>query len=218
MEIMLYVSLSRSLALRVRLKSECGSREFKSKYTRFRILDSTDYVDIARICAPAPSRAERSRARPKRGSRAHARRAPRRPASRQRHASTAHYHIRPLHTRQRRARVRETGREREGEGDKRHTIVSQSWIIQACVHGPTHHPFLLMRRWACACGELFQLFFKYDILYGRRSSWDSIFYAQSEVLFISKSVGMRDSPPGENHFRQNFSGDLPQPRVSNYNF
>ncbi|KYM80323.1 hypothetical protein ALC53_09417 [Atta colombica] len=32
---------------------------------------------------------------------------------------------------------------RKGEGDKRHTIMSRSWIIQARVHGPTLRPFLL---------------------------------------------------------------------------
>lgn len=58
-----YISLSRSLALRVRLKSECGSREFKSKYIRFRILDSTDYVEHRPYMR---ARAEQSRVEPSR--------------------------------------------------------------------------------------------------------------------------------------------------------
>jgi len=52
----------------------------------------------------------------------------------------------------------ERNREREEERDKRHTIVSQSWIIQACVHGPTHHSFLLTR---CVCVNYSIFFFRY---------------------------------------------------------
>jgi len=58
-------------------------------------------------------------------------------------------------------------REREGEGDKRHTIVSRSWIIQARVHGPTHHSFLLTR---CVCVNYSIFFFSDMVLHGRERS------------------------------------------------
>lgn len=94
---------------------------------------------------------------------------------------------------------RQNERGREGEGDKHHTIVSQSWIIQACVHGPTHHPFLLMRRWACACfWRIISSFFSNMILYGRGAFRIHILRSIGNFFYFQVSWKIsRDSPQGK---------------------
>jgi len=146
------VCLSLSLACVRRIKSECESREFKSKYTRFGILGSTDCTARAR-CMRAY--VESSRAAP---TRAEERASGRMRATRAAFPCVVGHHeerrhslcvYRPLpYTASAYALASsesERNGKRKGEGDKRHTIVSRSWIIQARVHGPTHRPFLLTR-------------------------------------------------------------------------